>query len=180
MDSTRSTRCTVIGLLSILEAVYIVYMMNYFTSHYEFNYFGLGTIVSNFLSQNKFTNHGSSFPDFKEQSQGRRICELGSWIGWLAGAFLVIRGLVILVLQSYPTAWKMRSKIFLIIGFVMGFLMNWNVLAYLVPILLIEILSMRLSCPPSAVVPPPTLPVPLPVSVSSVSSGTAMPVYSSS
>jgi len=175
--STRSTRCTVIGLLSILEAVYIVYMMNYFTSRYEFNFFGLGTRVSNFLSNFGFTNHGSYFPQFKEPSQRRRICELGSWIGWLAGAFLVIRGLVILVLQSYPTAWKMRSKIFLILGFVMGFLMNWNVPAYLVPILLMEILSMRLSCPPSAVVPPPALPVPLPVSVSS---GTAMPVYSSS
>lgn len=177
MDSTRATRCTVIGLLSLLEAVYIVYMMNYFTSHYEFNYFGLGTRVSDFLSNYETTNHGSNFPYFKEQRQDRRICELGSWIGWLAGAFLVIRGLVILILQSYPTAWKMRSKIFLIIGFVMGFLMNWNVLAYLVPILVIEILSMRLSCPPSGVVEPPTLPVPLPVSVSS---GTAMPVYSSS
>ena len=151
-------------------------MMNYFTSRYQFNYFGLKTRVSNFLSNFEFTNHGSDFSQFKEKERDRRICELGSWIGWLAGAFLVIRGLVILILQSYPTAWKTRSKIFLILGFVMGFLMNWNVLAYLVPILVMEILSMRLSCPPPGVVPPPpTLPVPLPVSVSS---GTAMPVYS--
>jgi hypothetical protein len=177
MDSSRSARCTTIGLLSLLEAVYIVYMMNYFTSHYQFNYFGLEMRVSNFLSHYQFTHHGSSFKQFKEKNPERRICDLGSWIGWVAGAFLVIRGLVIFVLQSYPTVWKTRSKIFLIIGFVMGFLMNWNVLAYLVPIVVIEILSMRLSCPPSAVVLPPTIQLPLPVSVSS---GTAMPVYSSS
>ena len=107
-------------LISLIEALYIVYMFRYFK-----------TTVSMNLIPLRFLDYSSYMIHQKKSSNVpvSHICQFGHDMAFVIGGFFILRNYV-------PWIMKNNSKIIVLILF--GCLLNINALVYFLPILLIE------------------------------------------
>ena len=108
-------------LLNIFQAIYIIYMLNFFKTKYS-----LAHPLSNFSSD--YFNH----PIGISEEPISNICEFGHQSSWFLAIFVIIRTLFI---NKYT---KQISLIVLIIAGTFSML-NLNAVIYLIPHFIIEI-----------------------------------------
>lgn len=116
-------------LVSLVQAVYVIYMMNYFKTKYSlahpFSYF-----------ENKFLYH----PIGKSDRPICNICPLGNYGGFLIAIYVIIRW----VIFTNTNAKKKNSgiKLFSIFALLLVFmlsLLNFNAVVYLLPYFISEV-----------------------------------------
>tara|TARA_B100000073_G_C23412808_1_gene443924 strand:- start:213 stop:572 length:360 start_codon:yes stop_codon:yes gene_type:complete len=113
----------------IIEAIYIIYMYNYFKTtisiHHPFEY------LINKQSMSDFIKHpvDSGFYENK-------ICPLGNMAGWLLGIWVIIRGK--LDLYNKEVINKI-NKVFFILLLVLSLVMNLNAFIYMIPVFIYEL-----------------------------------------
>lgn len=110
-------------LISILEAIYIIYMFNYFKTKIPLD---TGFILHKLGIKNKFFEHNT----IELNEPVNMVCPFGHFISWYIGLFLILR--------NYIPCLKKLNDLFIILLFI-GSLMNFNVLIYLIPIFIIEL-----------------------------------------
>lgn len=110
-------------LISILEASYIIFIMNYFKTKYNFahplTYF-----------QNDYLYH----PVINVPEPQSMVCNFGKDVSWLLGLYFIIRGL----LFKYYSIIINKINIAVLIVMFIGSLLNFNVTIYFLPIYVIE------------------------------------------
>ena len=108
-------------VLDVLEAWYVVYMYNYFTTALYFPHFS-----DAYLAGFSVLRHGVD----------SKICGLGNAVGWLFGAFVLFR---------IFTPWDLRAANTTIVAglFAGSALLNTNAFVYYVPVYLYELLRAR-------------------------------------
>jgi hypothetical protein len=116
-------------ILSLVEAIYVVYMLNYFKTHYS-----LAHPLTYF--ENEFLFH----PIGKSETPICQICPLGNWGSYLIAFFIVIRAILYNYVnnKSVKNNTRFASLLVLTLVFVLS-LLNFNAVVYLVPYFAIEI-----------------------------------------
>jgi hypothetical protein len=112
-------------LISIIEAVYVIYMLNYFKTKYS-----LAPPLSYFKIQ--YLRH----PIGVSAKPHTNICPFGHDISWLIAAALIIRS-VLINTKCYKKETIQFIKYATII-LAIGSLVNLNCLLYLLPVFIIE------------------------------------------
>ena len=116
-------------LLTLIEAIYVVYIMNFFKTRYSlahpFSYF-----------ENKFLYH----PIGKSDTPICNICPLGNWGSVAIAIYLVIRLIIFTNTNSKVAKTNLRLfSIFVLVLVVLLSLLNFNAVVYLIPYFLVEI-----------------------------------------
>ena len=116
-------------LVSIAEAIYVVFMLNYFKTRYSlahpFTYF-----------ENKFLYH----PIGKADKPICNICPLGNLGAFFIAFYVIVRWLI--VTKSNKNTKNKGVKLFSIFALVLVFMMsllNFNAVVYLIPYFVTEI-----------------------------------------
>ena len=115
----------IIGV-SLIQATYIIYMLNYFK-----------TIYSIAHPITLFDNNLIYHPIGTSKTPISNICKLGNILSWYLGAFLIIRSIFL-----YKNIYKKQIKIISLVGLIIGIIlsmMNFNAVLYLLPHFIIEI-----------------------------------------
>ena len=116
-------------IISIFEAIYIIFMFNYFKTKVALDHGFILNLLRNIgLYNNKLNHYTQSMYQLEESIN--MVCPFGHFISWFIGLFFIIR-------NYYPKINK-YNNIVLILLFI-GSWMNINVLVYLIPIFIIEI-----------------------------------------
>lgn len=114
----------------IIEAIYIIYMYNYFQTnisiHHPFEY-----ILNNY-SLGHFLRHPID-TGIKES----KICPLGNLAGWLLGIWVLLRH--ILEIYDSATIYKINKTFFLIL-LLSSLIMNLNAFVYMIPVFIYELI----------------------------------------
>ena len=115
-------------IIPILHSIYVIYVLNYFKTTYN-----LAHPITYFNSKLLFHPIGkSNFPTSK-------VCKLGNILSWGLALFILIRGFL---LPNYNKILKQLSLVGLILC-VMLSMLNFNVVVYLIPHFIIEILYQK-------------------------------------
>ena len=117
---------TNILLISIIEAIYVVYVMNYFMTRYS--------IAHPFIY---FNSNYMFHPIGVSDKPRSNICPFGHDISWGIAAALILRGILLRYKLVNVAIVRKLTKISIILLFI-GSLMNFNCVAYLLPIFIIE------------------------------------------
>lgn len=117
-----------IFLLSLVEALYIIYMLNYFKTKYS-----LAHPLSNY--DNNYLKHPIGVSD-KPISN---ICNFGHQASWLLGLYVILRAVL---LPKYKKVLRLLSIIVLIITATVS-LLNLNATVYLIPYFIFEIILIK-------------------------------------
>lgn len=104
--------------MSIIEAIYIVYFLNYFKTTVNFAH--PSTFFNNYL----FHHHVG-----ETKKPRSMVCPFGKIISWIIAVYLIARNF------NFN---KAMNKNIIIIAFFLS-LINFNVLIYIIPLLFIEI-----------------------------------------
>jgi hypothetical protein len=113
-------------LISILEATYVVYILNYFKTRYS-----LSIPV-------KYDNNYLVHPIGKHDYPKSNICKFGHDMSWFVGLYLIIKGYLFSIRYNIK---KIISLNKLVIFTIFLFsLLNLNAVVYLLPIFIIEIM----------------------------------------
>ena len=116
-------------IISIFEAIYVIFMFNYFKTKVALDHGCILNLLKNIgLFNDKLKHYTQDMYELEEPIN--MVCPFGHFISWFIGLFLIIR-------NYYPKINK-YNNIVLILLFI-GSWMNINVLAYLIPIFIIEI-----------------------------------------
>jgi hypothetical protein len=116
-------------IISIVEAVYIIFMFNYFKTTIALDRGCILNLLKNIgLYSNKLNHYTQGM--YKLEEPINMVCPFGHFISWFIGLFLILR-------NYYPKINK-YNNIVLTLLFV-GSWMNINVLIYIIPIFIIEI-----------------------------------------
>lgn len=116
-------------VISLVEAIYVVYMMNYFKTRYSlahpFTYF-----------ENKFLYH----PIGEADKPICNICPMGNKGSVLIAIFLILRWIIFSNTSNkgYLKGLKMFNMLVLSITFLLS-LLNFNAVVYLLPYFILEI-----------------------------------------
>lgn len=117
--------------ISFLEAIYIIYMFNYFKTKFSFEFdrplLFFYELLKKVGIKTKYMTHSMSSTVIPTS----HICQFGHFISWIIGIYLILR-CFIPKLNKY-------NKLVLFLIFVGSFL-NMNALVYLIPFFLIELL----------------------------------------
>ena len=108
--------------ISILEAIYLVYMYNFFKTKYSIRHPMEYTITGN----SNILKHPISTGIYEN-----KVCRLGSYASIIGAILLIYRGL------GNPTS-KKYTKWIVILWLVIAGLMNMNAFIYILPIACIE------------------------------------------
>mgnify|MGYP004008901391 CR=1 FL=1 len=117
-------------LFSVIHSLYIIYVLNYYKTNYSFAH-----------PITYFNNSLLYHPIGKSDIPSSKVCKLGNMLSWYLALFILIRGLLIFNKQ-YSLILKRLSLLILIIGVTMSML-NLNVVIYLIPHFIIEILYQK-------------------------------------
>lgn len=128
----------IVGILSIIEAIYIVYMLRYFKTTHSFEYGNnldnLYIIASIFGMNKDYIKHTTTSSNIPKS----HICRFGKDVSWIISIFFILRAIVFFT-NNDVKYWSWNTNIFIVaIIFVVSF-MNFNVVVYLLPIFAIEI-----------------------------------------
>ena len=114
-------------ILSIISAIYIVYILNYFKTRYS-----LAHPLTYF--ENKLFYH----PIGVSEHPLNQICPFGHISSWFLSGFIILR--IFLVLNKCFSIRLIRNISMLVLFLTILFsLMNFNALVYLIPYIIIEI-----------------------------------------
>ena len=116
-------------ILSIIEAIYICYMFNFFKTKYSVHF------SWEYLTQhNWFLKH-----PIKTGKYESKICPLGNLVGWVLPIWIILR--------AYTYIYKINTHLVLIFNYIfwgliftLSFIMNLNAFIYLIPAFIIEIM----------------------------------------
>lgn len=112
-------------LISFIEAIYVIYMLNYFKTKYSiahpFTYFN-----------NKYLFHPIGISDKPKST----ICQFGHDVSWLIALYFIVRGYLIHN-NMFRNEINKINKIVLTL-LIIGSFMNFNCVVYLIPIFVIE------------------------------------------
>jgi len=117
-------------LISILEAIYIIYMFNYFKTRYSlahpFSYF-----------RSKYLNHPIGYT----KEPRNTICIFGKQVSWILGGYLILKSIMFEKKVKFISMKNLilLNKTIMLIVIITSF-MNINALIYLMPIFVIEYL----------------------------------------
>ena len=114
-------------ILNIIEALYIVYMFNYFKTKYSLH------LSWEYITQkHSFLKHPIQSGIYES-----KICPLGNLVGWLLPFWIFLR--------TYSYLHKVNTKYIFILNCVfwsliviLSFLMNLNAFIYFIPAIIIE------------------------------------------
>ena len=109
-------------IISVLEALYLIYMFHYFKTSIDFNIFA--------------SSEHWLFKHLIGNEKGLRICPFGRIVIIPFVIILILRNLSFLPISNY------FMKLLLIITFIMS-LMNLNAVVYFIPIWLIELFIIK-------------------------------------
>ena len=114
-------------ILAVIHSVYIVYVLNYFKTRYNFahpiTYFN-----------NKLLYHPIGMSDVPKS----KVCKLGNILSWVLALFILGRGFLYVYKSNLRKVLKQISLIGLILAIILSML-NFNVVIYLIPHFIIEI-----------------------------------------
>ena len=108
--------------ISILEAIYVIFMFRYFKTTYSFN-----LIPLKFLDNSEYLRHIKYSTEIPES----HICIFGHNMAFVIGFFLIIRHFI-------PVIMKYNTAILTLI--IIGCFMNINALVYFLPIVIVEVI----------------------------------------
>ena len=116
-------------LISVLEAVYVVYMLCFFKTRYSFE-FQRPLVVLNFIGSklgiySKYLEHNMS----QTINPISHICPFGHWSSWILGFYLIARNYSKLLRKYNP-------GFIILVGLIS--LLNYNAVVYLLPIFILE------------------------------------------
>ena len=117
--------------ISIIQAIYVIYMLNYFKTKYS-----LAHPLTYF--ENDLIYH----PIGKSDKARSNICKLGHILSWYLGLFVVIRSIFVqnnIIKIKYITLISLAG---LCLG-VMLSMMNFNAVLYLLPHFILEYILIR-------------------------------------
>ena len=114
--------------LSIIEAIYVIYFLNYFKTKYSIAH-------PLTLFNNKYIKH----PIGKHDKPISMVCQFGKDASWLIAIYLIIR---MMLYKKYDKFFNQFSKFVLLLIFTFS-LMNFNVVLYLVPFFILEMYLIR-------------------------------------
>ena len=117
-------------LLSVIEAIYIIYMFCYFTTIHSFNYENISSLFLGFLEKIGFTKSFIKHPLNKTNISMSHICPFGHMASWFISIYLIIR-VFFTRIQQYN---KYIMFLILLISF-----SNMNAVIYLIPVYLLEL-----------------------------------------
>ena len=109
-------------IISVIEAVYVIYMFKYFKTTYSFNYLPL-----QFLDNSLYLKHQKNATNTPES----HICLFGHDMAFVIAAFLILRNFI-------PCLMEYNTCILSLI--LIGCFLNLNAIAYILPVILIETL----------------------------------------
>ena len=109
-------------IISIIEAVYIIFMFRYFKTTYSFNYLPL-----KFLDNSLYLQHQK----YATSTAESHICPFGHDMAFIIGAFLILRNFI-------PCFMEYNTCILSLI--LIGCFLNLNAVMYILPVIVIEIL----------------------------------------
>lgn len=112
-------------LISIIEAIYVIYMFNYFKTRYSLSF--------PVIYYNSYFTH----PIGKHKYPKSNICKFGHDMSWLIAIYLIIMGYLFSIYKKN----KYLSSINRLVLFTIFLfsLLNLNAVVYLLPIFIIEI-----------------------------------------
>lgn len=117
--------------ISFLEAIYIVYMFNFFKTRYSFEFERPLLFIYELLKKigikTKYINHSMNSTIIPIS----HICPFGHFISWIIGAYLILRCFI-------PKLNKYNKLVLFLI--LVGSFLNINALVYLIPFFFIELL----------------------------------------
>lgn len=117
-------------ILSIIEAIYVVYMLNFYKSK------------TNYADPNiTFTNAFLAHPKTHSDIPISMVCPAGSIMSLLFGTYLIAREFVPCESNVDIIGMKILNCITIFMGMAMS-VMNLNVLLYLSPIFIIELIRL--------------------------------------
>lgn len=113
-------------IISIVEALYVIYILNYFKTRYSLSF------------PIKYDNNYFTHPIGIHEYPKSNICKFGHDMSWLLAIYLIIKGYLF-------TTNKKKSRIIIINKLVLFTvflfsLLNLNAVVYLLPIFIIEYL----------------------------------------
>jgi hypothetical protein len=114
-------------IISSIEAIYLIYMFNYFKTNVNFAH------PSSYFD-NKLLYH----PIEKVSTKTNMICPLGNYLSYIGAVLLILRNFLSPE-QKKIYFIKYHKKI--IFGALLLSLINFNAFIYLIPILIIEFLT---------------------------------------
>ena len=109
-------------IISIIEALYVIYMFRYFKTTYSFNYLPL-----QFLDNSLYLKHQKNATNTPES----HICLFGHDMAFVIAAFLILRNFI-------PCLMEYNTCILSLI--LIGCFINLNAIAYILPVIVIETL----------------------------------------
>jgi hypothetical protein len=113
-------------IISILEALYVIYMLNYFKTRYSLSF------------PIKYNNKYFLHPIGKHSTPKSNICLFGHDMSWLVALYLIIKGYL------FSINWNIKKLIIvnkLVVFTIFIFsLLNLNAIVYLLPIFITEII----------------------------------------
>jgi hypothetical protein len=111
-------------VVSLFEAIYVVYMLNFFKTRYNLAHPGT-------YFENKLLYH----PVGKSTEPVSNICQLGNWGSYAIAFYILLR---VLVGRKNPV-FKILNKLVVFMVFILS-LLNFNAVVYLLPYFAIEYL----------------------------------------
>jgi len=120
-------------LVALIHSLYVIYVLNFFKTTYS---------IAHPITY--FSNDLLYHPIGKSDTPTSKVCKLGNLLSWYLAAFIFIRGCLIYFKKNTLLPLKKISLIILILGVILS-IMNLNVVLYLLPHFIIEILYIKYS-----------------------------------
>ena len=117
-------------LFSIIHGLYIIFVLNYYKTKYN-----LAHPITYFNNPLLYHPIGTS------KISSSKVCKLGNMLSWYLALFILIRSILIYN-NIYILTLKQISLLILIISIILSML-NLNVVVYLIPHFIIEILYQK-------------------------------------
>ena len=115
-----------IKIFSIIEAFYVIFMLNYFKTRYS-----LAHPLSNF--NNNYLKH----PIGVSEKPVSNICEFGHSASWFLAAFILLR------ICFFKSKYNKYLSMFVLVIVASLSMLNFNAVAYLVPYFIFEIYLLK-------------------------------------
>ena len=121
-------------IVSLVHAIYIIYMLNYFKTKYSLAH-----------PLTLFDNNLIKHPIGTSEEPISNVCRLGNTLSWYLSLFIIIRAILIhfkgkIVIKYF----RIISLVVLIFGVILS-MMNFNVVVYLIPHFILEILLLKIN-----------------------------------